>query len=302
MKLKLTLKFKSFLFFSFFAAKVFAAACCGGGFAAPSIISSDDEAQFTSSVSNSEIIVDSVDSQGIWRKNNSHQNIRTLKIEVAHVFWDRYQAALSIPVIQRSLESMSYSGPGDIATSLAYEYLPDWNYNPWRPKGIGYLQITLPTGKSRAESDFGGLDSRGNGFWALGGGTLFTKTWSRWDAFFSLEMHRSFGKEISNTQVSGHIEPGVGSNLGFGFGYNLKDYRIGSGIIWTYEDPIKNNFGFTNIDSAEKYATASLSLSYLANDEWAGTINYTDQTIFGSPLNTSLARGIALQLQRRWGR
>ncbi len=282
----------------------YGAACCGGGFATPAIISGDDKAQLTSSISSTEVIVDNVDSNGIWRTWDNHQKVQTLKIEAAHIFWDRYQAGFSMPIIQRSRDGQNYSGLGDVSASLGYEYLPDWNYNPWRPKGIGYLQLTFPTGKSRADSEVGGLDSRGNGFWAFSVGTLLTKSWSRFDSYLSFDIHRSFGKEISNLQFSGNLEPGFGGNLGLGLGYNFKDYRLGSGVTWTYEDPIqtKSNSGVADNGFVERYATALFSASYLASDQWSGTFSYTDQTLFGSPVNTSLGRGVLLQIQRRWSR
>jgi len=291
--------------FSFFLSSLsYGAACCGGGFAAPSLIAGDDQAQVTSSLSVTEVVVDNVDSEGFWRRWETHQKVQTFKLEAAHIFRDRWQAGVSLPLIQRTRESTTSSGWGDIAASVGYEYLPDWNYNPWRPKGTGFLQLTLPTGKSRADSEVGGLDSRGNGFWALGAGTLLTKTWSRWDSFLSLEAHRSMGKHVSHSQFRGQLEPGSGGNIGIGLGYNLREYRLGSGITWTYEDPIKmiSDEGVMTPGSVERYATAQLSVSYLASEEWSGTMSLTDQTLFGSPLNTSLGRGLALQLQRRWGR
>lgn len=304
MKRTLVSFFSFFLVGILFSAKAKAAACCGGGFAAPSIIAGDDKAQLTTSYSETKVVVDNVDTQGFWRKWGTHQQVQTFKIEGAHIFWDRFQAGLSIPVIQRSREGLKYSGLGDISTSLGYEYLPDWDYNPYRPKGIGFLQLTLPTGKSKADSEVGGLDSRGNGFWALGLGSLLTKTWAKFDSFASFELHRSFGKDVSNSQFSGKLEPGYGGNLGIGLGYNVKDYRLGYSITWTYEDAVKTRSisGTGNNGSIERYATGVLNASYMANDEWSGTFSYSDQTLFGSPVNTSLGRSVALQVQRRWGR
>lgn len=303
MQLKFILFFNLFFLILFFQLQAWSAACCGGGFAAPTIISGDDKAQITSSLSTTEVVIDNVDSQGIWRKWDSHQQVKTFKIDIAHIFLDRFQAGFSVPVIERRHESTSYSGLGDVSTSLGYEYLPDWDYNPWRPKGIGFIQVTLPTGKSRADSEVGGLDSRGNGFWSLGVGTLLTKNWTKLDGFVSVEAHRSKSKDISNSQFTGKVQPGYGGNLGLGLGYNLSDYRIGSAVTWTYEDVIKTlSTNTANSGSIERYATAALSLSYMYSDDWSGTVNYTDQTIVGSPVNTSLGRGIALLLQRKWGR
>ncbi len=278
------------------------AACCGGGFAAPSIITGDDRAQLTSSLSYSEVVIDNVDASGIWRTWDEHQKVQTLKLEGARIISDRWQWGLSVPVVNRSRLSQNFSGLGDVNASLAYEYLRDWSYNPYRPKGIGYLQLTLPSGKSRAESEIGGLDSRGNGFWALGVGTILTKAVARWDLFSSFEIHRSFNKSVSNSQMNGYLKPGYGGNFGIGAGYNTASWRFGSSLIWTYEDPIDIR-GETNTDgSLERYATAAASASYLWNSEWAGTLSYSDQTVFGSPSNTSLARSLSFVFQKRWPR
>ncbi len=309
MKPKLTLLcFKSFrLFWVLFpiltGVRVLAASCCGGGFSLPSLIAGDDKAQLTSSYSFSEVVVGSVDSQGIWRRWEPHQKIQSLKIEGAHIFWDRFQFGFSLPLSQRDYDSTIYSGLGDITTSLGYEYLPDWNYNPWRPKGIGFIQITLPTGKSPLNS-MGGFDSFGGGFWTLSLGTWLSKTWIFLDSFASLGIHHSFPGEFSTLLFSGNIEPGYGGHFQWGLGYNRGDYRLGSSILWAYEDPGKrtSTSGLVTHSPLERSATGILSLSSLFNSEWSGTLSYMDQTLFGSPLNTSLTKGISLQVQRHWER
>lgn len=295
--------FSLFIFLS--AHNALAAACCGSGFATPSLISGDDKAQLTTSYSHTEVAIDNVDAKGVWRKWDEHQKVQTFKIEAAHIFADVWQAGFSLPVIQRSHIGQRYSGLGDAAATLGYEYLPDWNYHPYRPKGIGFLQLTLPTGKAKADSNVGGLDSRGNGFWAIGAGTLLTKIWSRWDAYTSLEIHRSFNREIENSSLNTSLKPGFGGNYALGLGYNVKDYRFGSSITWTYEDPIEvlnKSSAQKTSGSVERYATALFNISYMASDLWSGTLTYSDQTLFGSPVNTSLGRGLSLQLQRRWQR
>ena len=101
--------------------------------------------------------------------------------------------------------------------------------------------------------------------------------------------------------VTGKIEPGFGGNIGIGSGYSLKDWRLGGAITWTVEQPVNIVQASNTIAGAvERYATAALTVSLMTSDEWAETLSYTDQTWFGSPLNTSLGRGVALQVQRRW--
>lgn len=279
-----------------------AAACCGGGVALPSIISWDDKAQLSMIYSVSSIVVDNVDTNGVWREWNEHPEVQTLRLEAAHLITDRLQAGIVAPFSQRSRLDESSSGIGDLSTSLGYEFLPDWDYHPIRPKGIGFLQLTLPTGKARAESEVGGMDSRGNGFLALGVGSLFTKTFGSWDAFNTIEVHRSFRKKIQSSQFTGVASPGFGGSLAAGVGFNSKTLRLGGAITWVYEDPIKLESASASPGSLERYATGSLSLAYMPADEWSGILTYSDQTLFGAPVNTSLGRTAGLQIQRRWGR
>ena len=297
------MKLSFILLFSFFLSQnVFAAACCGGGSAAASIITSDDKAQVSTSLTAMEVVVDNVDSEGIWRKWSQHQQVKTFRIEAAHIISDLWQIGAAVPIVQRSQLDKTYSGLGDVVGSLGYEYLPEWNYSQYRPKGIGFLQLTLPTGKAKADSEVGGLDSRGNGFWALGVGTMLTKIILEWDFVASIEVHKGFNKTVSNSNLQGTLQPGFGGNFGLGAGYNFKDYRIGSNITWTYEDPIKVDASSISSGTVERYATAVLSGSYMYDDEWSGTVSYSDQTLFGNPINTSLGRSLALQIQKRWGR
>ncbi len=280
-----------------------AAACCGGGFAMPSLITGDDKAQLTTSYSYSRIDTD-VFGNGIWQKRTAEDVSHIYKIEAAHVFLDRFQAGFSLPVQTRQKDGAAggtSTGLGDVAGQLGYEYLPDWNYNPWRPRGIGFISLTLPTGKSIYES-VDGLDSRGRGFFSLGIGTALTKTWTSWDASASFELHKSFDKVVSNSQMIGNIQPGIGTSVTFGAGFSVKDLRLGGALAWTYEDAIQVDSAISSKGDEQRFATGTLSASYLFADTWAGTFSYSDQTIFGDPSNTTLAKAFAVSIQKRWAR
>lgn len=293
--------FTSFIFLS--SAKVFAAACCGGGFSTPALITGDDKALITTTYSNSRIDTD-VRSSGIWQKRTGDDISQIYKIEGARIYNDLYQFGFSIPVQTRkrsgSLGETS-TGLSDVALQVGYEFLPDWDYNPWRPKGVGFLTLTLPTGKSVYESDDAlGLDSRGRGFWALGIGAAFVKSWGHWDANSSVEVHRSLEKSVRTSQLNGKVKPGTGGSIALGSGYNIKNFRIGSAIVWNYEDPIQVEN--SSEASPQRYATGSLLASYLLPDNWAGTFSYADQTILGDPTNTSLSKTFSVSIQKRWAR
>lgn len=179
--------------------------------------------------------------------------------------------------------------------------LPEWDYSFYRPRGIIFLQASVPTGPTKMESA-GGLGDRGSGFWSLGVGAVLTKSIGRWDVLSSGQIHRSFAKQITLANNRGLAEPGLGGSFGIGGGYNPSStWRLGGGITWSYEDPV-NFRGLEAIDGEpERYATATLSVNHMYGDDWAETLSYVDQTLFGAPVNASLGVGVMVQLQRRWG-
>ncbi len=303
--IKLFKKLQFSLLFFFLPQQVLGAACCGGGLSLPSIITTDDKAQLALTYSVSHIHAD-VFSNGVWQKRVGQDKTQTLKLDFSHIFLDRWQAGTSIPVQIKNKDGIAggqSSGFGDVSTILGYEYLPDWDYNPWRPKGIGFLSLTLPTGKSIYESNnANSLESRGRGFWALGIGTVLTKSWLAWDVSSTFEIHRSLKKSVHNSQIDGTIRPGWGGSFSIGPGYNINDLRLGAQLSWNYEDPIGVTGTNSSQGSLQRYATGSLSLSYLLPKEWSATLIYSDQTLFGHPLNTTLSKTVSFLFIKRWQR
>ncbi len=282
-----------------------AAPCCGAGFAIPSIITSDDKAQVAVSYSYSKIHAD-VFTNGDWRRRQEKDVTETYKLEGAHIFNDRYQFGVSAPYQKRTREGAqadSSAGLGDVSLQLGYEYLPDWDYNPYRPKGIGYLSLIVPTGRSIYESkDGSGIDARGRGFWGLGAGTVLTKSWGPWDANFNFEGHYSLPKKVSNDTTKGTVKPSYGGSTSLGGGHNWKSWRMGALINWFYEAETDVTGTTASEGQLKRYAAGSVLLSYLFQSNESLVLSYTDQTIFGSPFNTSLSKSITLFFQKRWQR
>jgi len=297
--MKLSLPFISSFTVLFLSSKVLAAACCSGGFASPALIAGEQKAQMTQSFSYSEEHA-YVDNEGLWHESSEKEQIQTLRLEAAHLLSDRWQAGISAPYLERSKASSSAAGFGDISTTLGYEALTDWTYDPWQPKAIGFLQLTIPTGKSIYEfSDPMALDARGRGFYSLGLGGLLTKNWMKWDAFVNFEIHKGFTKTVDNSQIQGDIEPGFGNSLTTGFAYNTQLWRVGTSLGSTHEDPVKV-MGVAG--GEQRFMTAGLSASYFVTTDLVGTLMYSDQTLFGTPENASLQRSVSLQFQQRWQR
>lgn len=294
-----------FLFFLTFPFKALAASCCGGGFSVPALILGDDKAQLTSTYSYAQVS-DDVLSTGRWLKRDDKNQTQTLKLEGAVLFSESLQGGFSLPILSKTADATPTSqGIGDIGLYLGHETFPETTYSRWKPKGVAFLQINLPTSPSIYDfSAKNSNESRGRGFYSLGAGVALTKTWIIWDANLSAEVHRSISRSVNNDALGGAIEllPGWGLSQTIGLGWNYKDLRLGGSIVYFYEDAIESRGGTSSEGAMQRNFTASLSASYMVDSESAVTASYSDQALLGDPTNSSLSKTINVSYQKRWPR
>jgi hypothetical protein len=163
--------------------------------------------------------------------------------------------------------------------------------------------LTVPTGRAVQEStDILQLDARGRGFWAIGIGTTLVKSIGRFDFSGTLEGHRSFAREVKTSSLEGEITPGFGSNVSLGAGFNIRETRLGANLALIHEDAIETNGTIISSGSPARVATAGLTISQMIGDVWSVSFAYSDQTLFGTPVNTTLARSVGITAQRRFSR
>jgi hypothetical protein len=279
-----------------------AASCCGGGFSSPSIITGDERATLSSELSYATVTTE-VSSGGIWQTRSSPESLESLKLQGAHIFSDRFQIGASLPVIRRTRAASSSSGIGDTAFNLGFEVLPEWEFSEWRPRGVSYLTLVIPTGRSIQDaSESLQLDARGRGFWSLGLGTTLTKVLGTFDLVSAIEGHKSFAKSVSTAESQSELTPGFGGSLLVGAGFNFKDARIGASLTANYEDAVETRGPIASSGAPSRFATFTLSASRMLGDDWAAAVAYSDQHLFGAPINTSLLEGFSLSVQRRFAR
>lgn len=280
-----------------------AASCCGGGFSIPALILGDDKAQWTQTYSYSQVS-DDVLSNGRWLKRDDGNYSNTLKLDGAFLVNDTWQSGFTIPLLSKSSQDLpTSSGLGDISLYVGHESFPEKTYSRWTPKGVTFLQITLPTSPSVYDPSLSSSnESRGRGFYSLGAGLALLKSWKTWDMNFSSELHRSFSRNISQAGSDLQISPGWGTSTTLGAGWNHGDLRLGSSLGFLFEEPIKIH-GSTNSEGApQKNFTLAFTGSYMMSLESAITFSYADQSLIGNPVNSSLSKSINLSYQTRWPR
>lgn len=282
-----------------------AASCCGGGSALPSLVTTDDRSQFATAFSISQIAIDNVDGSGVWHKNENHQTTQTLKFDYAYVLDSDMQFGFTVPIVTKGFQDKTYSGLGDVQAHIGYEYLPELDYNIYKPKGFVYSGLIFPTGFSKFRSFQGGVDSRGQELWGLTFGHVLVKNYMQFDVMNVVDVHHYFDQNLK--KVNGENikirHSGVGGQMAISGGYNTDKARLGLSMAWIYESPISIESQLDHDQGyIEKYGQVSLAYSYMLSELQGFTVSYSDQTLVGSPLNTSLGRSISVQLNQRWTR
>lgn len=289
------------LLFLFSAKQSLAAACCGGGSAVPSLITGDDKFQFTSAITRSKVLVESIDGEGVWHQTQGSVYTQQYKFDLAYMSDELWQAGVSVPVITKSRSGAESTGLADVSLNVGYEILPEYEYSSFKPKGLGYLQVTLPTGVNINEDNTSDLVSnRGRGLWAISAGLLLTKNKGAWDAYTNLEIHRSMPKSFTQNGMTRTLNPGMGYSASAGLGFNTAKLRFGPSLLWYYEDATLVSGYNSSSGTFERYVSLGLSAAYMINDELSCSLNYSDQSLIGAPANTSLSQSLGLQLQKRW--
>ena len=290
-----------------------AAPCCSANSAAPALISGDDRAQFALLASHAQIIGDAPPAgTPVFRASNDTETSQYLRAEGAFLLSDRWQVGAGFPLVRRHLNRPGVDSTrislGDLRMSAAYEVLPEWEYSFYKPKAYFFSQWILPTGKSIYESaDPRGVEATGQGFWTFATGILLLKKWRFCDSYFMPELHYSLERTFNHSSAaeSVSVSPGFGASAPIGIGYSpgAGSIRIGSRLQPTYASSkrVRSNIG-ESYTSKQLSWDLSLELGWVIEENWSLNASYTDQTVIGPAMGTTLSRSVALSLQHRWPR
>ena len=286
-----------FLFISFYLHSAHAAPCCAGSSALPSLITGDESKFISLSVSTGTVVGDAAGAgKGlpVFRDSESNQEYRrNISINFASLISDRWQWGTSIPVIQNKITSISRQETntqlGDVSFTIGYETIPEWEYSEWKPRVYTFAQWVVPTGREMANSQSAlASDVSGLGFHQIHLGAVAIKRWSNWDTNLVLKL----GKELS--YASSLLSASLGG------GYSFADlWRVGMSLETQYQSPMKVMDAFT---SQKLVWNTGATVTYLVGANSSLILGYSDQTLFGPAINTTLARTANLAFQQRFER
>ncbi|MBY0370962.1 hypothetical protein K2X33_09765 [bacterium] len=288
------------------SAESWAAACCGSNSLFPSLISGQERTQLTLTGTTGQSVADADPQGAVTPRTSSDEEWRhTLRLDAATLLSDRWQLGVGIPVTARSRSRNGAGaqawGLGDLSANVGWEWLPEWTYSAWRPKGFVFGGMNLAT----AQGPFGAsalfqVDALGRGYSTAFVGALFQKTWPNWDTALFIEGHIPVSGAIS-VGSGVFVQPAAGTSASLAVGWNHGDLRLGASLGAVYEGG-RRTFGWVEQQGSAQYAfPLAAQLSYLVSEAWSLSALYSDGTLLGGA-NQPLSRTVSVLVQTRWQR
>ena len=263
------------------------AACCGGGANLPNLIVGDYKAQFSFSASHS-AVTHSVDSDGKFiKRNKSNQEFsETFNFMGAFQFSDFWQAGVTLPIKKNSYKDEqkveSSSGLGDVKLQLAYEFLPEYAYSWWQPRGFLFFQHSLANSKSTYDAEKKHTtDALGTGFQKTSFGFSFLKISGSFDFLTMSEFHHSWSRGISlGDGQELYISPGQGYSVVLGAGFSPKSGPTRYGVSFTKSHENKKRFSgeFESVTSEKDTYEIGVNLGHIRGEN-SYILGYADPLV-----------------------
>lgn len=287
----------------FLASTAHGASCCGGGAGLPTLITGDYRGQIGLFASSTIIKSDSnAEGKVAKRGKNNHEMSEVFSLSAAYLVSPLWQVGITIPYKMNTRQAHSYSessqGLGDQKIQVAYEFLPEYFFSPWKPKGYIYIEETFPTSKSSYDADKRlRSDSFGNGFFLTSLGISLVKKIGDIDLLFMSEIHHGLKRSFFQNDEFINVRPGAGGSILMGGGFSFQDgaFRSGANILYSREGGRKL-YGSTTILSEPSYVwEASLVLTYQIKN-FSLSLTYKDQSSLAKASNTVLSQSIGFSV------
>lgn len=281
-----------------FSQKIFAASCCGGGSSSSMIITSDNRREISLGVS-ARTDIGQTDQNG-WSTFNNDQIIdsRTnFNFQYGEQLSENFQMGIKTSIaekhVKKSGKNEKNQGFTDLELQTTYEYLPEYTYHPYKPRGFLYAKLSIPLSNSIYDSQSTILsDVRGSGLYSTSFGNFFIKKLDLFTLKLGLELTRSFAKNFSKYKIYGFNRYTI--PLGIAYAFNQSDFSIGFTNTFSYTDEKK--FRGNNLSNShfERFWDSNIFFNYSPNRQVIYGVSYSDSSVFGDSINSPLYRSVAL--------
>ena len=295
------------LFLTAFTKTLFAASCCGGGASLPQLITGDYRAQLALVGANSAVTHYANEDSLISERDVTNQEVsESLTLSATYLLSPYWQMGLRLPYKVNTHKTLAAnensSGIGDFHLQTAYEFLPEYSFSLWRPKGYVFIDETLPSSSSSYDAEKPlHTDSFGSGFYTTSVGVSFVKAIFNYDFLFMTEYHKAFNREFNKPGERLSVEPGDGHTMLFGAGYSPKggDLRLGGSLLYSKQNASKVTSSLSPLTSSgsqpRHYWETGLSVSYLFKN-YSLTASYLDQSFLANASNSLLTKSLSISV------
>jgi len=282
-----------------YQSRSFGAACCGGSSTAPLIMAKEMKSTVIFSLTK-DSLTNSASNDGVTSRRSKEINSITDQLNVGAIYSlsPYLQIAGSFTYLSQHAVTKeaqeSSSGLKNGTIQFNYEFLPEYFYSTWKPRGFIFSSLTTPLGKSiyEAKKTFQ-TDAISDGQYSLNSGLYFLKNWSRWDANFLISFSHFFSKDFeSNDQTIqvGNYQNFI-SNIEVGFTPESSNSRIG--ILFNFSYQGKKEISDNPILNESYHLGLGLNGLYQFSKFNIG-INYLDQSFFNVAKNKELSQTIGV--------
>ena len=284
---------------------IYASSCCGGSSSYPNLILSDYQYRLNLSYSNA-INTNVADiNKKIDESNQSQNNIKeNIQLGIYHKILPLWQFGFNLNYVQNTIQSNegedSAQKFGDTQATIGYEFLPEFTYHPFKPRGFLTYSLGIPSGESIYEV------KRSDPLFVTGEGTrshqfalILNRAFNSLDYFFLIgqRIYESHNFQQNDESVTSDeklfVKPGnklmMVLNLGFTPHLN-EDLRLGFIFQKVHQDSssLKNKTIQTNSVPVENNDVGlDLSLKHLNR---VYSFSYIDQSFLNSARNSNLQK------------
>jgi hypothetical protein len=262
------------------------------------IITSDNQKEISLGYSH-RTDIGQTNSDGKSTFNNSQiiDEKNSLNIGTSFLIKDQWQFGIKTSLVEKTVQKSGIKetnkGFSDIDIQGSFEYLPEFNYHPYKPRGFVYFKTTVPTSQSIYDSESKILsDVRGSGLYSVSMGNFLIKKFDLITLKFGTEFSYVFGKNFNSYKLKDFQKFTV--PLGIAYAISNSDFSIGLTDTFSYTFPKTTIGNISSKSSKEYFWDINTFLNYSKNRDSIWSLSYSDSTLVGKSINSPLYRTVGL--------
>jgi hypothetical protein len=235
-----------------------------------------------------------------WSNLNNDQTKdqkQSINLQGQYQVSESWQLASKFSLVDKNLNKSGLKennlGLSDIDLQATYEYLPEYTYSDYKPRGFVYSKLSVPTSRSLYDSKSNIFsDVRGTGLYSVSFGNFLLKKLNTVSLKLTTEWTHYFGKTYSQFKL--HDYEKFVLPIGIAYTYPDSDFTFGITDTFSYQTG-KNLSGQINSKSSQEYFwELSTFVNFTPNRNEIWSLSYSDSTLIGKNINSPLYRTVAL--------